>query len=91
MQYLSQQTRRSNPPTTTDRRYSFLCTAASHYRMVRDGHAPLDVSFVAVTKVFDKFFPSADPECSTCGMAPCLSPSFCAACRRADAKRRWGR
>jgi hypothetical protein len=30
------------------------------------------------------------PFCHICGSAPCVNPSFCALCRRADAKHRGG-
>jgi hypothetical protein len=70
--------------TDTDPRFAFLCVAHSHYQLVYCGDEPLDIGFAATVRVFDRFFPSPDPECKTCGSSPCHSPSFCAACERAD-------
>ncbi|MPZ41786.1 MAG: hypothetical protein GEU95_27860, partial [Rhizobiales bacterium] len=51
--------------TTTDPRFAFLCVASGHYRLVRDGHEPLDYAFAAVTRMARHWFPRAEAACPT--------------------------
>jgi hypothetical protein len=70
-----------------DKRLAVLAIAATHYELVTNGYESVEEGFNSLTAFFDIVFPLDEPCCPTCGLAPCGNPSFCAACRRADAKR----
>jgi len=71
-----------------DPRFAFLLIAVAHHELVERGEEDVEQAFANVACWFDRTFP-AEPECCpTCGSAPCINPSFCAECRRADKRRR---
>ena len=74
------------PPT--DSRFSFLCAAHSHYRLVYERAEDLGYAFNCVTRLFDRLFPPSLACCEVCGLSPCGNPPFCKACREADQRPR---
>jgi hypothetical protein len=68
-----------------DPRLAFLLVAATHYDQVLRGEESVDYAFDSVTGFFDRVFPPEPECCEVCGVAPCGNPSFCDACRVADA------
>jgi hypothetical protein len=71
-----------------DPRRAFLLIAAAHHDQVQRGEESLDYAFLSVTGWFDHMFPAEEPCCPTCGCVPCINPTFCAECCRADERRR---
>jgi len=61
--------------TTIDPRLVFLARAAARLILVEVEEISPDDALSGMA-------------CPTCGASPCVNPSFCAACRKADGRRR---
>jgi len=64
----------------------FLERADARRCLVDAGEMGLDEAFAGLVPAFEAIM---DYDiCNTCGAAPCVDPSFCESCRRADAVRK---
>jgi hypothetical protein len=69
-----------------DPRLAFLARAGACHDLVVLGEVELGEAFESLVPSFEAIM--AYRTCPTCGSAPCVNESFCAANREADKKRR---
>jgi hypothetical protein len=71
-------------PIGIDARLALLERASARYILVQLNELPLEIAFGDLVEQFSEIV--GFPVCDVCGCQPCINPSFCAACRIADAK-----
>jgi hypothetical protein len=72
--------------TPIDPQRVFLLHAAIRHELVERGEESLDTAFGELVEPFSEIV--GFPVCDICGSQPCVNPSFCESCRRADRLRK---